>query len=137
MKIEVLVLEGTQGLAAGSRYAISRGAGAMIGRGSDCDLCLKGLPRYQALSEEERKSDKAFQAISRRHLRIAFVDAGRVELESHGRHGTQLDGRPFGSALLTDIRETPHTLALGPRETFILRWEEIEDGGLPMIGRPL
>ena len=137
MKVQALIVEGIEGLCAGARFYVRSGCGVTIGRSAVCEVSLRDLPGFQKMPEAERGQDRAFLAISRRHLKIAVINPDHVELEAVGRHGTLLDGREFGSAILTDVRETPHTLRLAGRETFKLQWAEVDDSEVAVKGSPV
>jgi hypothetical protein len=127
MKVEALILEGTAGLVQGERIVIGYGRRVSLGRSHTCDLCLTRAARYRALPREEREKDRHFRTISRLHLKLHVVNSAYVELENVGRHGSFLDGEKFDSRVVTDIREKTHSLRLGSRETFLIKWGEVDE----------
>ena len=123
MPTEQLLLRGTSGLVHGEIFPIRKGQTVIIGRSRGCDICLKRIKRYMDLPENERDKDKDFLSVSRRHIRLTFQDAARVELEDLSANGTYLDGKKMEqTVVLSDLSSVVHELMLGPREKFRLEY---------------
>jgi pSer/pThr/pTyr-binding forkhead associated (FHA) protein len=118
-----LVLVGTEGLVEGEVFQVNPGESVVLGRSRSCDISLRKCFKYLALDPEERKDDRHFQTVSRRHLRLTFKDSEQVEVENMGANGTYID-----EVIITDIRHQSHEVLLGTREKFRLEWRE---EGLP------
>jgi hypothetical protein len=127
MNVEALILEGTAGLVQGERYVIGYGRRVAIGRSRSCEISLSRAARFQALAPDARENDLHFRTVSRLHLKMHVINSAYVELESLGRHGSYLDGEKFENRVLTDIRDKTHALRLGSRETFLLKWGEVDE----------
>jgi pSer/pThr/pTyr-binding forkhead associated (FHA) protein len=124
-----LVLMGTEGLVEGEVFRINPGENVVIGRSRSCDISLRKCFKYLALDPEERKKDRHFQTVSRKHLRLIFKDPDQIELENLGANGTFIDGTKVDKVIITDIRFQAHDVLLGTREKFKLEWREA--GGVP------
>jgi pSer/pThr/pTyr-binding forkhead associated (FHA) protein len=117
-----LVLVGVEGLVEGEVFQVNPGESVVLGRSRSCDISLRKCFKYLALDPEERKDDRHFQTVSRRHIRLAFKDADQVEVENMGANGTFIDGTKIDKVIITDIRHQTHELLLGTREKFRLEW---------------
>lgn len=128
-----LVLVGSEGLVEGEVFQINPGESVVLGRSRSCDISLRKCFKYLALDPDDRKDDRHFQTVSRRHLRLTFKDADHVEVENMGANGTFIDGTKVDKVIITDIRHQKHELLLGTREKFRLEWRE---EGAPAPTRP-
>jgi pSer/pThr/pTyr-binding forkhead associated (FHA) protein len=119
-----LVLMGTEGLVEGEVFRINRGESVILGRSRSCDISLRKCFKYLALAPDERKDDRHFQTVSRKHLRLIFKEPDQIELENLGANGTFIDGTKVDKVIITDVRFQPHEILLGTREKFRLEWRE-------------
>jgi len=119
-----LVLMGIEGLVEGEVFRINQSESVIIGRSRSCDISLRKCFKYLALDPEERKTDRHFQTVSRKHLRLIFKDSDQIELENLGANGSFIDGTKVDKVIITDIRFQPHEILLGTREKFRLEWRE-------------
>jgi len=117
-----LVMVGTEGLVEGEVFQVNSGETVVVGRSRSCDISLRKCFKYLALEPDERKDDRHFQTVSRRHLRLTYRDAEQVEVENLGANGTFIDGIKVDKVIITDIRHKAHELLLGTREKFRLEW---------------
>lgn len=119
-----LVLMGIEGLVEGEVFRINAGEDVILGRSRSCDISLRKCFKYLALDPEDRKDDRHFQTVSRKHLRLVFKDADQIELENLGANGSFVDGTKVDKVIITDIRFQPHEILLGTREKFRLEWRD-------------
>ncbi|GEM_PF-1357349 len=122
-----LVLAGIEGLVEGEVFRINRGETVVVGRSRSCDISLRKCFKYLALDPEERKGDRHFQTVSRKHLKVMFKAADQVEIENLGANGSFIDGNKVDKVIITDIRHQTHEVLLGTREKFRLEWREGEE----------
>jgi hypothetical protein len=113
------VLIGVSGICGGEHFVLELGVAAAVGRSSACEICLQRVPRFLAMSEEQRAKLLDFNVISRRHLTIT-VNGSLARLENHSGSGTWCDDARFDKAKEVDLAGGPVTLRLGPVETFQL-----------------
>ena len=128
-----LVLVGTEGLVEGEVFRVNHGETIIVGRSRSCDISLRKCFKYLALDPEERKKDRHFQTVSRKHLRLIFKGKDQIELENMGANGTFIDGTKVDKVIITDVRFQAHDVLLGTREKFRLEWRE-EGAGSPAAG---
>jgi pSer/pThr/pTyr-binding forkhead associated (FHA) protein len=119
---------GTEGLVEGEVFRINQGENVVIGRSRSCDISLRKCFKYLALDPEERRKDRHFQTVSRKHLRLIFKEPDQIEIENMGANGTFIDGTKVDKVIITDVRFQAHDLLLGTREKFRLEWRETESG---------
>ncbi|MHC4777500.1 MAG: FHA domain-containing protein [Planctomycetota bacterium] len=122
-----VLLVGTEGLVEGEIFRINQGETIVVGRSRSCDISLRKCFKYLALDPEERKKDRHFQTVSRKHLRLIFKDKDQIELENMGANGTFIDGTKVDKVIITDVRFQTHEVLLGTREKFRLEWRGEED----------
>ena len=118
-----LTLCGTGGLFEGETRAVALGETVRVGRSRHCDFSLKKTRAYLLAEDREPiREAREFRRISRRHVRIAFVSEGTVEIENLGRNGLRVDGKRIDRLVVADIRERPRRVDLGGGVTFEVRW---------------
>ena len=96
----------------------------MLGRSRSCDISLRKCFKYLALAPEDRKDDKHFQTVSRKHVKLSFKETDQIEIENLGANGTFIDGNKVDKVIITDVRHQSHQILLGTREKFKLEWRE-------------
>jgi hypothetical protein len=116
-----IVLRGTGGLFEGESHPVALGETVRVGRSRHCDFSLKKTRAY--LLAEDRaplREAREFRRISRKHVRISFVNESTVEIENLGRNGLRVDGKHV-DRLVVDVRERPRRVDLGGGVTFEIR----------------
>ena len=116
------VLVGVEGFVQGEEYPLWRGATVVIGRSRGCDISLRRCKSWLALDPEKRDDQKDFKTVSRKHVRISYLDANNVEIEDLSSNGTFLDGQRIDRVVVNDLRERSYELLLGTREKLRLEW---------------
>jgi pSer/pThr/pTyr-binding forkhead associated (FHA) protein len=125
---EQLILRGIGGLCEGEVFTVDYGETIVIGRSGNCDISMKKCEKYLLLDPEQKDSEKHFQTVSRKHVRLSFYNATSIEIEDLGSsNGTFLDGQQIERVIINDIRECSHELLLGTREKLVLEWSSGED----------
>lgn len=119
---EQLILRGTGGLVEGETFRVDYGETVILGRSSSCDISLKKCEKYLLLDPEERESEKHFQTVSRKHVRISFFNSTSIEIEDLSSNGTFLDGEQIQKVVISDIKDRTHELLLGTKEKFVIEW---------------
>lgn len=119
-----LVLVGVEGLVEGEVFQVNKGESVVLGRSRSCDISLRKCFKYLALDPEDRKDDKHFQTVSRKHLKLTFKETDQIEIENLGANGTFIDGTKVDKVIITDVRHQSHQILLGTREKFKLEWRE-------------
>jgi pSer/pThr/pTyr-binding forkhead associated (FHA) protein len=101
-----LVLEGTDGLLAGHRIRIGRGASVVVGRSRACQLSTRRSRAFLTAPEEEQiriLSDRRFLKVSRRHVEISHLEDGRIEIRDLSKNGTFVNGNRINRVLLKEL----------------------------------
>ncbi len=127
MSVGSLVLVGSDGLVEGEIFQIKQGEEIVIGRSRSCDISLRKCFKYLSLDPDERNRNKHFQTVSRKHIKIIFVNPDHIEIENMGANGTFIDGTKVDKVIITDIRDQSHEMVLGTKEKFRLEWRETQD----------
>ncbi len=136
---EQLILRGVGGLAEGETFRVDYGETVIVGRSSSCDISLKKCEKYLLLDQESKDSEKHFQTVSRKQVRISFYNATSIEIEDlSSSNGSFLDGEQIKKVIISDIKENSHELLLGTKEKFVLSWvpggsredEDLDEEGL-------
>lgn len=112
-----LALKGEGDLASGQTLKLSLGETVVCGRSRHCDWSLKRSPDYLKAHGEERVAIQkrlSYRAVSRKHLRIAFLARDMVELKNLSANGTFVDGKRIDRIVLDDCTTTEHVIRLGP-----------------------
>jgi len=122
-----LVLVGVDGLVEGEIFQIKQGEEIIVGRSRSCDISLRKCFKYLSLDPEERNKNKHFQTVSRKHLKIIFINPEHIEIENLGANGSFIDGTKVDRVIITDIKDQSHEMVLGTKEKFRLEWREEED----------
>jgi pSer/pThr/pTyr-binding forkhead associated (FHA) protein len=114
-----LTLKGTGGLLAGEFRRVRLGETVIVGRSRHCDFSLKKTRGY-LLAEDRRpiEESEGFRKVSRRHVRISFVNRTMVEIENLSQNGVRVDGQRVDRLTLLDVAEKPHRVDLGGGHTF-------------------
>ncbi len=129
---EQLLLRGIGGLCEGEVFTVGYGETIIIGRSGSCDVSLKKCEKYLLLDPEQKDSEKHFQTVSRKQVRLSFYNATSIEIEDLGSsNGTFLDGQQIDRVIINDIKECTHELLLGTREKFLMEWSsgDEDEGG--------
>ncbi len=130
---EQILLRGIGGLVEGETFGVEYGETVIIGRSSSCDISLKKCEKYLLLPAEERDSEKHFQTVSRKHVRISFYNSTSIEVEDLSSNGTYLDGEQIQRVTISDIKDRTHELLLGTKEKFVIEWGGGET--VPTVGK--
>ena len=126
-----LSVRGLGDLAEGQNVKVSLGESIVVGRSRHCEWSLRKAPRYLKSPISERNeinNDLAFNSVSRRHARISYLAPDMVEVENLSGNGTLVDGKIVDKIVLTDCRQTPHRIQLGPKGVIL----ELQPGSLPV-----
>jgi FHA domain len=119
---KTLVLRGTGGLLDGESHLVRLGEEVTVGRSRHCDFSLKKTKAYLLADDRESiREDPGFLRISRKHIRVAFVNEGMVEVEILGQNGVQVDGKRVDRVVLTDLETRSHAVNMGGGHTFEIR----------------
>ena len=116
------VLVGVKGLVEGEVYKLDRGTSVVIGRSRSCDISLRECKRWQEAEAAGEPVEEGPKTVSRRHLKISYLDDDNLELEDLSSNGSFVDGRRVDRLVITDVKETPHEIQLGAGEAFRLEW---------------
>ena len=116
------VLIGVKGIVQGETFPLEYGKAVVIGRSRSCDISLRNCRRWLETEEAGQPPEESSKTVSRRHLKINFLDADTVELEDLSSNGTYLDGKRIDRAVITDVKDTAHEVQLGAGETLRLEW---------------
>lgn len=116
------ILVGLEGFVQGEEYPLWRGATVVIGRSRSCDISLRRCKAWLALGSEERDEQKDFKTVSRKHVRVSYLDTDSVEIEDLSSNGTFVDGQRIDRIVVSDLRERSRELLLGSREKLRLEW---------------
>ncbi|RME02876.1 MAG: FHA domain-containing protein [Planctomycetota bacterium] len=122
--LSYLKLTGIDGLCKGEEFFIRQGESALIGRSSQCQICLSHTKRALKLDQNHPK-DKIkwtkFRTVDGKHLKIHFYSNDKILLENTSKNGTYLNGEKLPHKyILTNLQQQPATLLLGLEETFRL-----------------
>jgi pSer/pThr/pTyr-binding forkhead associated (FHA) protein len=112
-----LFLTGVDGIGKGEKVKVSLGESVDLGRSRHCGWSLKKSDRYLKDVDGERaaiRQSVAFRSVSRRHCRITYLAADRVEIVNLSPNGTFVDGHRVDRILLEDCRRAKHRIRLGP-----------------------
>lgn len=120
-KTTTILIQGVRGLAKGEKFRLQEGQTIVIGRSRKCDFSLRRSFAYLRLTPQERSQQKNFQAISRQHCRISFINKSTLEIEDISRHGTQVNGKEIRRVIITDIDRKTYHLLLGKTEELSLQ----------------
>ncbi len=128
-----LLLRGTGGLFEGETLPICLGETVIVGRSRHCGFSLKKTKAFLLADDREplRRATE-FRRISRRHVRISYVNRETVEIENLSVNGVRVDGKGVDRLVAVDIRERPRTVDLGGGVTFEILWAgapELESQG--------
>ncbi len=116
------MLRGTGGLLEGENHLVRLGEEVIVGRSRHCDFSLKKTRTYLLEDSRERiREDPDFLRISRKHVRVAFVNEGMVEVESLGTNGVLVDGKRVDRLMITDLATHTYTVNMGGGHTFDIR----------------
>jgi pSer/pThr/pTyr-binding forkhead associated (FHA) protein len=126
MSTETLIFRGLNGVVEGECFPLDYGKSVVVGRSSKADISLKKCRKYKEMSAEDRKKDEEFLKVSRHHLRISFYNSQSVELEDKSQNGTFVDGIKIEKLVISDIKDRPREVSLGPGLRFRLEWGSVE-----------
>jgi hypothetical protein len=124
------ILVGIEGMAAGEHFVIERDHQVTVGRSSSCDISLQRVPRYQAMTEEQRAAQVEFQAISRKHI-LLQVTGWMARIENCSQSGTWCDDVRLETFCEIDLGSGGVTLRMGPRE--LMRLLLVDRDGLDQL----
>lgn len=117
-----LLVRGIAGFLEGEERWLAVGESLVVGRSRAADLSTR---RARKLVEHEDAAaivrSNAFNAVSRKHVRIHFLNPGLVEIRDLSTNGTFLDGERVELVALEDLAEETRVLALGRRERLHLQ----------------
>jgi len=118
-----LILRGTGGLFEGETHRVCLGETVVVGRSRHCGFSLKKTKAYLLAEDREPlRQAREFRRISRRHVRIAYVNPETVEIENLSVNGLKVDGKGVDRIVAVDIRQRPRTVDLGRGVTFEILW---------------
>lgn len=115
-----LFIRGVNGLSKGETLKLKPGQSIVIGRSRKCDFSLRRSLAYLRLTPQERVAQKTFQAVSRKHCRISFINKNTIEIEDSSRHGTYINGKRIRRVIITDIDRKNYHITLGVTEELAL-----------------
>jgi pSer/pThr/pTyr-binding forkhead associated (FHA) protein len=122
-----LRLRGVGGLLDGEVRTVRVGESVVVGRSRHCDFSLKKTRAFLLAGDRARiRDDPRFRRVSRRHVRISFVNEAMVEVEDLSRNGTLMDGRRVDRRLLLDVAVRKYRVDLGGGHAFEICWGEPE-----------
>lgn len=116
------ILVGVAGVVTGEQFALEYGKPVVVGRSRECDISLRKCKRWVDAEEAGSETEEASKTVSRKHLKISFLDANSIELEDLSSNGTFVDGKRIDRLVITDAKETRHEIQLGAGEKFRLEW---------------
>ena len=126
-----LALHGIGEMGDGETLKLCLGESVVCGRSRHCEWSLKRTPTYLKSRDgarEELRTSVAWRATSRRHVRITYLAPDMVDVENLSANGTLVDGHKVDRIVLTDCRERPHTIQMGPQGVTL----ELKPGSLPV-----
>ena len=118
-----LMLKGTGGLFEGENCPVRLGETVIVGRSRHCDFSLKKTRAF--LLAEDREpilDDVGFRKVSRRHVRVSFVNEAMVEVENLSPNGLRIDGNRVDRLLLLDVPLRTYAVDLGGGHAFEICW---------------
>lgn len=117
-----LLIRGIDGLLEGEERWLAVGEAIVIGRSRHVDFSTR---RARCLEGREDAADvlksNAFNAVSRRHVRIHYLHPNLVEIKDLSTNGTFLDGKRVDCVAVQDLATETHILALGKQEKLHLQ----------------
>ncbi len=113
-----IVLKGVAGIVKDESFTIETGQDVIVGRSRSCEVSIKSCRAYSMMEPEARDKDEGLLTVSRKHLRIRFVQPDAVEVEDLSSNGTFLDGKKVEKITIKDLATKPYEIRLGRRETF-------------------
>jgi len=122
MSAEGPVLVGIRGVVEGELFPLESGKSVVIGRSRECDISLRDCKRWIEAEKASALPEEGPKTVSRKHLKVNFLDADSIELEDLSSNGTFVDGKRIDRMVITDVKETPHEIVLGAGEAFRLEW---------------
>ncbi len=118
-----LTLRGVSGLLSGETYPVRLGQTVVVGRSRFADFSLKKTKHF--LLHPDRRSianGEAFRSVSRRHLRVSFVNEAMVEIVNMGKNGTEVDGKRIDRLVVLDLPIRSREVDLGGDQRFEIAW---------------
>jgi pSer/pThr/pTyr-binding forkhead associated (FHA) protein len=113
-----IVLKGVAGIVKDESFTIETGQDIVVGRSRSCEISIKACRAYSLMEPEARDKDEGLLTVSRKHLRIRFVQPDAVEVEDLSSNGTFLDGKKVEKITIKDLASKSYEIRLGRRETF-------------------
>jgi hypothetical protein len=108
----------------GEQCSVRLGETVFVGRSRHCSFSLKKTRAFLLGEDRERiRKDEGFRRVSRKHVRIAFLNRTMVEVENLSPNGLHVDGKRVDQLVLTDVADRPHRVDLGGGHTFEIRWQ--------------
>ena len=120
-------LVGISGHFIGEVYPLEYGKPLTVGRSRTADFSLRRTLRYKNQDQAARDKDESAQTISSKHFQITMYNLRSIEIKNLSPNGTQLDGKPVETALISDIASHPHEIRFGTDEVFRLEMRAHED----------
>ncbi|MCA8939276.1 MAG: FHA domain-containing protein, partial [Planctomycetes bacterium] len=115
-------LIGIAGLVKEAQFSVGLGESVVVGRSSECNICLQDVPHAKAIEDNEQL-EKHFRTVSRKHMRLTYHANDNIEIEDLSSNGLFLDGKRIeGKTTISDLVRRPYELKLGTTETFSLDW---------------
>ena len=122
MSAEGPVLVGIRGVVEDELFPLEHGKSVVIGRSRECDISLRNCKRWIEAEEANALPEEGPKTVSRKHLKVSFLENDGIELEDLSSNGTFVDGQRIDRTVITDLKETPHEIVLGAGEAFRLEW---------------
>ncbi|BBM87524.1 FHA domain-containing protein [Candidatus Uabimicrobium amorphum] len=117
-----LLLRGIYGSVKGKEFYIELGQSVTLGRSRSCDITLgRDGENTQTIVHEGVSEEAHFRSVSRKHMRISFLDE-EVKIEDLSSNGSYLDGDRVEDVSIHDFKEEVHVILLGTKEKFILEY---------------
>jgi len=118
-----LRLLGIRGFLEGEERIVQLGESVVIGRSRQADLSLRRARRFvERPDRAELLATERVRSVSRTHVRVHFLHPDLIEVEDLSQNGTFLDGKRIAKVAITDLRTTPHVLAIGSVERVRIEW---------------
>jgi len=116
------VLVGVKGMVEGETYPLEYGKSVVIGRSRECDISLQKCPRWREAESAGQAVDGLSKTVSRKHVKISYVNASSIEIEDLSSNGTFVDGHRIDRFVVADAKQKAHQIQLGAGEILRLEW---------------
>ena len=123
-----LVISGTRGYLQDTRYRLSYGRSAVVGRSRKCAISLLRGKKYRAGASGTCLRDADFLRVSRRHLEISYPHRDLIEIRDLSRNGIRVNGKKVNHVILSELPRGACAIEFGGNEEICLAWDGKREG---------